>query len=574
MPHLESDVAKRLAPKNAEQSRYWELIQQPGDLTLATQIDVRGWLYPTVQPNSKLDYPRSDDHWIREQEVRLRSALPFTATFGETPTQLESQAVDGQFEVKFSIAQESPALIPLTIRLQTGKGNPSFRIDWNATCADGSRHEGPTPLHRLVVPWARLDATDPTKIHQRVIPELAGGSWGRGRQVFLSEQAGCSKCHVAHGAGGQLGPDLSNLIHRDYPSVLRDLTLPSFAINPDFITYTALTHDGRALTGVVRSDAERVYIGDKDGKVTQLLRTDIDDLRPSAVSVMPEGIPTLLGPDRIKDLMAFLLKPPPTMPTDANGPASAARRRDEVAKILAGRETSSEQILKAPLKILLVAGKKDHGPGEHDYPAWLSVWSELLAAAPGITIDTAMEWPLPEQIAAADSIVFYQKGQWNDERAQAIDSHLAKGRGLVYIHWAVEGSENATAFAERIGLASNALKIKYRHGPLDLTFNQDDHPIARNFDRVHFHDESYWLLQGDPKRLRVLGTGIEEGESRPLFWTVESNHGRVFVSILGHYSWTFDDPLFRAVMLRGIAWSAGQPVDRFNDLVTLGVELK
>ncbi len=26
--------------------------------------------------------------------------------------------------------------------------------------------------------------------------------------------------------------------------------------------------------------------------------------------------------------------------------------------------------------------------------------------------------------------------------------------------------------------------------------------------------------------------------------------------------------------LRGIAWSAGQPVDRFNDLVTLSVELK
>jgi len=62
---------------------------------------------------------------------------------------------------------------------------------------------------------------------------LAGASWGRGRRIFLSDEAGCAKCHIAHGAGGEIGPDLSNLVHRDYASVLRDVTQPSFAINPD-----------------------------------------------------------------------------------------------------------------------------------------------------------------------------------------------------------------------------------------------------------------------------------------------------------------------------------------------------
>jgi len=216
---------------------------------------------------------------------------------------------------------------------------------------------------------------------------------------------------------------------------------------------------------------------------------------------------------------------------------------------------------------LLVAGAKDHGPGEHDYPAWLRMWSELMSAAPGVTIDTAMEWPTDEQIRAAHSIVFFQKGSWNVERARAMDAHLAKGGGLVYIHWAVEAGPEAPEFAKRIGLASDASRLKFRHGPLDLDFAPPaDHPIARNFKKVHFHDESYWQMQGDVRQIRVLATGDEDGAPRPLFWTLEPSKGRVFVSIPGHYSWTFDDPLFRILLLRGIAWTARENVDRFNDL--------
>jgi type 1 glutamine amidotransferase len=52
------------------------------------------------------------------------------------------------------------------------------------------------------------------------------------------------------------------------------------------------------------------------------------------------------------------------------------------------------------------------------------------------------------------------------------------------------------------------------------------------------------------------------------------DQGRMFVSIPGHYSWTFDDPLFRVLLLRGIAWSAKEPVDRFNNLIEAGIELR
>jgi type 1 glutamine amidotransferase len=59
----------------------------------------------------------------------------------------------------------------------------------------------------------------------------------------------------------------------------------------------------------------------------------------------------------------------------------------------------------------------------------------------------------------------------------------------------------------------------------------------------------------------------------PLVWTHEKGKGRVFVSILGHYSWTFDDPLFRVLVLRGLAWAAREPIERFTNLATVGARL-
>ncbi|WP_162271590.1 ThuA domain-containing protein [Gemmata sp. SH-PL17] len=221
-----------------------------------------------------------------------------------------------------------------------------------------------------------------------------------------------------------------------------------------------------------------------------------------------------------------------------------------------------------------MAGPKDHGKGEHDYPAWQKAWAELLAAGDKIEVATAMDWPAKEEFQKADAMVFFQRGDWDAKRAAEIDAFLERGGGLTYLHWAVDGRGDVPGFAKRIGLAADSGKIKFRHGPLDLTFNTDaKHPITRNFDKLKLVDESYWLLTGDLPKTRELGWATEEKEPRPLFWSVEHGRGRVFVSIPGHYSWTFDDPLFRVLLLRGIAWTAKEPVDRFNDLVLPGADV-
>jgi len=262
---------------------------------------------------------------------------------------------------------------------------------------------------------------------------------------------------------------------------------------------------------------------------------------------------------------------PPRMPEYGKESPPPPRTRAEVHAVLAGAPPTTAA--PRPLHIVLVAGPKDHGRGEHDYPAWQKVWAKLLGTARDVSVSTAWEWPSAEQLKTGDVFIFYQKGDWTPQRARDTDAALARGAGLVYLHFAVDGQKDAPGFAQRIGLSWQDGQSKYRHGVVDLDFGTARHPIARNFGKVRFVDETYWRLAGDPKRLNPIASGKEEGTSWPLFWTLEPDKGRVFVTLLGHYAWTFDDPLFRVLVLRGIAWSAKEPVDRFNDLVWPGARV-
>jgi len=144
----------------------------------------------------------------------------------------------------------------------------------------------------------------------------------------------------------------------------------------------------------------------------------------------------------------------------------------------------------------------------------------------------------------------------------------------VLLHYAVNGREAPELLADRVGLAWKAKQSRFRHGRVSLTFDtQQAHPITRGFHAADFIDESYWQLERAPEGVEVLATGVEEGEPQPLLWTYERDRARVFGSILGHFTWTFDDPLFRVLVLRGVCWTAHQPVDRLTGLSTVGARL-
>jgi hypothetical protein len=227
-----------------------------------------------------------------------------------------------------------------------------------------------------------------------------------------------------------------------------------------------------------------------------------------------------------------------------------------------------------PLRILLVSGPKDHGPDEHDYPLWLDRWSRLLALGDEVTVKTSNGFPSREQLAGADVAVFYNANNgWDSEKAAVMDGYHQRGGGAVYIHYAVDGGKDPAGAAERIGLAFT-LGSKFRHGEFDLVFTQPNHPITRGFPTLHFTDETYWNMRGDTARLNILGTAIEDGAPRPELWTLERGKSRIVACIPGHYTWTFDDPLFRALVFRSICWVAKlDDVDRLAELTLIGARV-
>jgi type 1 glutamine amidotransferase len=188
-------------------------------------------------------------------------------------------------------------------------------------------------------------------------------------------------------------------------------------------------------------------------------------------------------------------------------------------------------------------------------------------------VETAWKWPTAEQWKSADLLVlYYRNHDWSPEQLKQLDDYLARGGGLVPLHSAVIHDKDPEDLAKRIGIAFQPGKSKYRHGPIDLKIARDT-PLTRGLKTIHFVDETYWPLFGDVSKIRVLATADEEGKSWPMLWTYRPGKGRVFASVLGHYSWTFDDPLFRILILRGLAWAAGEPVERFRDLVTEGASI-
>src|SRR5213594_376113 len=220
-----------------------------------------------------------------------------------------------------------------------------------------------------------------------------------------------------------------------------------------------------------------------------------------------------------------------------------SRTRAEVEAVLGkGKE---RLFALRPLRICLVASKQDHGPGEHDYPAWQTNWTKLLSRASRLWVSNSWEWP--ETFTNLDVVVFYfWNHNWSTSRYERLDQFLAHGGGLVMLHSATIADKEPEQLAERIGLAFQPGRSKYRHGPLDLKIvATTDEPITRGLPReIHFVDESYWPMIGEPAKVNLLATTNEEGKDWPMLWTFSRGKGRVFASIVGHYSWTYDDPLF------------------------------
>ena len=85
---------------------------------------------------------------------------------------------------------------------------------------------------------------------------------------------------------------------------------PNRQVTPEFVSYLLMTREGQVLSGlVVAETAASVTLRRAEGAEDVVLRPQIDVLRHSGKSLMPEGFEQTLTPDNVADLLAFLAAP-------------------------------------------------------------------------------------------------------------------------------------------------------------------------------------------------------------------------------------------------------------------------
>jgi putative heme-binding domain-containing protein len=291
LPHPDFTAAREFTRSSATHDALWSHTRSSGTLTLRTQLDLWQMLQPATQPGSKLDY-------VPEPETVTLVFASDGALSVDAPGAKVMRVNDRESHVTVTDVREN-AWQALTLTLAT----PAERLDVSYRTKRDDRVRAPAS-RRFLMPFAKPGAADLTP---RELPELAGGNWHAGRALF-NGKAACATCHELRGEGKRVGPELGNLVHRDYASVLQDIAEPNASINPDAVGYVITRKDGSSVVGTrLLESAYQIHIAQVGGAVEKINKSDIAKSEPMTVSLMPPGLEKTLTRDELRDLMTYLL---------------------------------------------------------------------------------------------------------------------------------------------------------------------------------------------------------------------------------------------------------------------------
>jgi putative heme-binding domain-containing protein len=250
---------------------------------------------------------------LRPDQPPAVQAAAARALAGADSPALASQILSRWAELELSTRRAvlaavigSPTLVPsLLDALAAGTIGP---LELSAMDRDTLRNlHDPALRQRAVTLLGKLTpSSDRTAILTAFQPALQlTGDAQRGANLFAQN---CQTCHQRQGQGKLVGPDLSGIGGRPASTLLTDILDPNREVAPDYVSYIVVTRRGQVLSGLlVEETATSLKLRRADGIEDTVLRSEVEELRSSGRSLMPEGLEQSLGGVQgIADLLTYL----------------------------------------------------------------------------------------------------------------------------------------------------------------------------------------------------------------------------------------------------------------------------
>jgi putative membrane-bound dehydrogenase-like protein len=203
---------------------------------------------------------------------------------------------------------------------------PAFQVRQMANFPDADVHR------QIAAIWPELKAMSAAKgkrieqLKASLTKEsLATADTVQGRRRFAQT---CATCHTLFGQGAKIGPDLTGGQRSSVDYLLQNIVDPSAVVPPAYRMSTVALNDGRVLNGIVVDQPGPTLAIQTPTERLIINRADVEEIRKSERSLMPDGLLDVLPESEIRNLLAYLMSPqqvplpPPTEKPPAQSSAS------------------------------------------------------------------------------------------------------------------------------------------------------------------------------------------------------------------------------------------------------------
>jgi putative heme-binding domain-containing protein len=371
---------------------------------------------------------------------------------------------------------------------------------------------------------------------------LGAGDPTNGKTLFTKK---CAICHTLFGEGNKVGPELTGADRKDRDFLVTSIVDPSAVIRKEYLAYVVATTNGRLLTGLIaESTPKTVTLLDSKNERTTLAREDIDEIKPSPESLMPEKLLDELDDQETRDLFSYLQGNglmPVTSKTNAPAPKG-----------------------KAPLKVCLVSGSLEYHSDES-----LSALQKYLEEHYQIQCSRAFrktdsDLPGLENLESCDVMVLYTRRLTiSGEQLERIKRYCKSGKPIVAIRTASHAFQNWLALDKEV-LGGN-YGNHYGAGPVTqvgIVEKAGKHPILAGVQPFR-SVASLYRNSGLAKDAEQLLTGSIPGHTEPIAWTRIRNGGRIFYTSLGQPE-DFKNESFIRLLVNALFWTTNKDATAYG----------